>query len=119
MLILSRSIGKSLIIAGDAIITVYGVSQRDGTVMICGVNTELVDTNGEIVKRIKAKNGDKFYVEKYPEVCIHVFDIRGMQVRLGIDAPRNITVNRDEIEERSNKEVYKQEKDFGDSRECL
>ncbi len=31
------------------------------------------------------------------EVCLHVLEVRGNQVRLGIDAPRHISVHREEI----------------------
>jgi carbon storage regulator len=31
------------------------------------------------------------------EVCIHVLEIRGNQVRIGIDAPRHIPVHREEV----------------------
>lgn len=34
------------------------------------------------------------------EVCLHVLEVRGNQVRIGIDAPRHIPVHREEIYQR-------------------
>ncbi len=31
------------------------------------------------------------------EICLHVLEVRGNQVRLGIEAPRHISVHREEI----------------------
>lgn len=32
-----------------------------------------------------------------PDVIVRVLDIRGDQVRIGVEAPRNVTVHREEI----------------------
>ena len=45
------------------------------------------------------------------DIIITVVDVRGDRVRLGIDAPQNIPVNRQEIYDRiiAQKEVFRQE----------
>lgn len=39
-----------------------------------------------------------------PDVVVTVTQIRGNQVSIGVDAPRHITVNREEVAERIGKE---------------
>lgn len=34
------------------------------------------------------------------EICLHVLEVRGNQVRLGVDAPRHISVHREEVFQR-------------------
>ena len=39
------------------------------------------------------------------DIAIMVLSIRGTQVRLGIDAPRHVSIDRGEVRERKNLEV--------------
>lgn len=43
------------------------------------------------------------------EVCVHVLEIRGNQVRIGIEAPRHIPIHREEIYQRIAKDQAKNE----------
>lgn len=38
------------------------------------------------------------------DICLVILSVRGGQVRIGVDAPRNITVHRDEVYQRIKKE---------------
>lgn len=38
------------------------------------------------------------------DVTVRVIEVRGMQVRIGIDAPREVRVDREEVRERINAE---------------
>lgn len=46
--------------------------------------------------------GERLIIGNNGEICLHVLEVRGNQVRLGIDAPRNIAVHREEIYQRIN-----------------
>lgn len=41
--------------------------------------------------------GERLVIGNNGEICLHVLEVRGNQVRIGIDAPRNIPVHREEI----------------------
>lgn len=45
---------------------------------------------------ISRKRGEKIYIGVNGEICVEVLSIRGDQVRLGIVAPKEITVLRQE-----------------------
>ena len=44
------------------------------------------------------------------DITLSVLDVRGNQVRIGIDAPRNISVHREEIYNRIQKELEQEHK---------
>jgi len=39
-------------------------------------------------------------------IQIHILGIKGGQVRIGVDAPRDVPVNREEITQRKNHELH-------------
>jgi carbon storage regulator len=41
--------------------------------------------------------GDRLIIGEEGEITLNVLDIRGNQVRIGIDAPKNVPVHREEI----------------------
>lgn len=41
--------------------------------------------------------GDRLIIGEKGEITLNVLDIRGNQVRIGIDAPKNVPVHREEI----------------------
>jgi carbon storage regulator len=43
------------------------------------------------------------------DIKIKIIEVKGKQVRLGVDAPRSVQVNREEIHEQKNAEKTKQE----------
>lgn len=49
------------------------------------------------------KPGEAIYIGN--DVKVTVLDVKGNQVRFGIDAPRNVAVDREEIRERINNEA--------------
>lgn len=46
--------------------------------------------------------GERLMIGNNGEICLHVLEVRGNQVRIGIDAPRHIAVHREEIYQRIN-----------------
>ena len=48
--------------------------------------------------------GDRLIIGDEGEIVLSVLDIRGNQVRIGIDAPKNIPVHREEIFQKINTE---------------
>ncbi len=50
--------------------------------------------------------GEGLVIGKDPEIRVNVLGIARGQVRLGIDAPKEVTVNRDEVHERIQQEQY-------------
>jgi carbon storage regulator len=55
------------------------------------------------------KIGEKIIIDE--EICITIVDIRGNQVRLGITAPRETTVDRREIHERRRRSCPREVRD--------
>jgi len=90
MLILTRRIGESLIIGG-----VDAADQRQDNAYASGNNRTQVSATGSTTVKL----GDRDSV-----VNVKVLSVKGCQVRLGIEAPKHISVHREEIYERIQRE---------------
>lgn len=47
------------------------------------------------------KNQEKIFIGNNGEICVQIISINGNQVRLGIAAPREIDIVRDELSDKS------------------
>ncbi len=66
--------------------------------------THLCKSEGEVILILGRKKGESLLIGEDGEIKITVMDIRGSLVRLGIDAPRETPVHREEIFKRIQKE---------------
>ena len=54
--------------------------------------------------------GDRLIIGKDGDIVLNVLDIRGNQVRIGIDAPKDVPVHREEIYQKIKDETVPAEK---------
>jgi carbon storage regulator len=52
--------------------------------------------------------GERLMIGSQGEVRLHILEVRGNQVRIGIDAPRHIPVHREEIFQRIHSQMEEQ-----------
>ena len=104
MLVLSRFEGQKIIVGDDVVIKVIG-SDHEATLLeivlpeekqvTCPEYPEVVyrDDNGRVTAQLRY--GDSILIDQCIEV--RVVELRGVKVRLGFEAPRNVPVHREEV----------------------
>jgi len=131
MLILTRRVGETLMIGDEVTVTVLGVK---GNQVRIGVNApkEVAVHREEIYNQIKRSIDAGTYVPSTnsgnssgmlvitrrigetlmigDEVTVTVLDVKGNQVRLGTQAPKEVAVHREEIYDRIKREDEERER---------
>lgn len=110
MLILTRRVGESLIVADDVKITIRIIHKNKVKLKIKAPNkvlNQILNNQSLLPKAINnielSRNiGETLAISN--DVKIIVFGVQGNQVRIGVNAPKNIPVHREEIYERIQKE---------------
>lgn len=88
MLILTRTINEAIIIGGDIRVSVASVRSEEASFTV-----ESSDTN-------QPHSRDRLIGQTLPiaaAINLVVLGIRGRQVRLGVEAPKDVTVDREEV----------------------
>ena len=92
-------VNKRMVISTGKLGTPIGFdAHQDGDVKKSARNrcsTKVATREGDIVLIIIRRAGDKLVIGE--AVTVTVLNVKGNQVRIGIDAPRDIPVNREEI----------------------
>lgn len=86
MLVLSRVIGESVLIGENTAVTIHAVGNKIALVKI---------TSAFAPQIVELSRDQEFILDG--GVAIMVVDVRGIEVRLGITAPREIAVDREEV----------------------
>tara|TARA_B110000008_G_scaffold279562_1_gene327222 strand:- start:2906 stop:3244 length:339 start_codon:yes stop_codon:yes gene_type:complete len=89
MLILMRKVGEKLVIGDDLKVELIEVNMNSVRLGVYEVD--------EFSKPVFVNREVSQVLELFDDVTIHVLQINGRQVKLGIDAPRSISVHREEI----------------------
>ena len=107
MLVLSRRVNETLCIGDDITIVVSKVQGSLVSMVINAPNVKITHRNQvyksdhEIPLTLNKAIKDSFSLGS--DISIHVIGTQGAQVRVGIDAPRDIEVHREEIYQRIKK----------------
>lgn len=97
MLILTRTPGESIRIDTHWLLTVHHVSAQG---MLWSISC--VDRFGQVASKLGKTRSSRLgeRVELMELVSMRVLSSKGNQVKIGVDAPREMTVHREEIQQR-------------------
>lgn len=88
MLILTRRIGEALMIADELKVSIVGIEGEKVKIKIDEIKEEKVSSTFRFI-------GEPLVL--LDNVEIHFLKVTGCQLRIGIDAPRYVSVHREEI----------------------
>ena len=89
MLILTRKVGESLVIGEGLKVELVEINMNS-------VRLAIHDNKGDC-KPIFVNRDVSQSLVLFDDVVIHILEINGRQVRMGTDAPKSISVHREEI----------------------
>lgn len=98
MLILMRRVGEALVIGDDLKIVVTGLNSDKAFL-------EVADVAGDAVS-VPVNRKTQQSLVLFDDAVIHILEINGNQVKIGIEAPRSVSVHREEIYNKIQKEKF-------------